>query len=115
GGSLVAVSLKYTLYIYLHYTPGGRDSATASTAVSASSMMPTAISISSSVIDNGGGMREQFNIPLVERTMFMDRPRRRHSSLTATPSASAGFFVVRSSTSSSPTSNPFPRTSPICS
>src|SRR5437588_603962 len=45
----------------------------------------------------------------------MERPRCRHSSLTAAPSASAGSFMMRSFTSSTPTSSPFPRTSPICS
>src|SRR6266568_2625496 len=87
----------------------------ASTVLSASSMISMAVSISLSLIDSGGAMRKQFNIPAVERTMFIDKPRRRHSLPTATPSSSAGSFVVRSSTSSRPTSNPLPRTSPICS
>src|SRR6266702_7799412 len=67
----------------------------ASTAVRDSSMMVIAISISLSVIESGGAMRKQLSIPPVERTIFMDRPRCRHSSPTATPSASAGSLVVR--------------------
>src|SRR5712692_7728027 len=58
----------------------------ASTVLSASSMISMAVSISLSLIDSGGAMRKQFNIPAVERTMFMDKPRRRHSLPTATPS-----------------------------
>src|SRR5207245_6442334 len=78
------------------------------------SRISTAVSISASVTVSGGAMRKQLAWgPL--RTMFIDRPRRRHSAVTSAPSALAGVRLARSSTSSSPTSSPRPRTSPTCS
>ena len=60
-------------------------------------------------------MRKQLRMPPTERTIFIDNPHLMHSSLTAIATVSAGVFFSRSSTSSIPTSKPFPRTSPMCS
>ena len=61
-------------------------------------------------------MRRQLADPaLWPRTRFIESPQRRHSSVRARPSVSAGARVSRSSTSSTPTSRPMPRTSPIAS
>jgi hypothetical protein len=72
-------------------------------AASEVSRISAARSISSSEIVSGGAMRKQLAAPPVPpRTRLTDSPRRSHSSVSASPIASAGRRLSRSSTSSRP-------------